>query len=395
MDQYTSLVTQAVRTALPFDARGLTAHQMSTTTEVNPRLLKLTEAGVSVWLDQIRRSLIDSGELARMVKQECLRGVTANPSIFENAILESPDYDRELVRLARRHLDARAIYERIAIRDVQMAADVLAEVHSESHGRDGFVSLEVSPQLAYDTEGTLAEARSYWQRLDRPNVMIKIPGTRAGVPAIEKALYEGINVNVTLLFSISAYEAVAESYLRALERRQSEGLSLEVASARLLLRFARGHERRPQARRAGPYRAPGAGRDRQRAGRLPAVQGDLRRAAVGGAAPRRRRGAAAAVGFDQHEGPALPGTRCTSMSWSGPHVVNTMPLQTLLAVADHGHVRGPTAEHDPTPVLAALAEAGIDMRRVTDELLVDGIKQFEHAFRQLLLGIEARRRDMR
>ena len=108
--------------------------------------------------------------------------MTANPSIFENAILESPDYDRELVRLARRHLDARAIYERIAHRDVQMAADVLAEVHSESHGRDGFVSLEVSPQLAYDTEGTLADARSYWQRLDRPNVMIKIPGTRAGSP---------------------------------------------------------------------------------------------------------------------------------------------------------------------------------------------------------------------
>lgn len=150
-------MTQAVRAALPFDARGLTAHQMSTTTEVNPRLLKLTEAGVSVWLDQIRSSLIASGELARLVEQECLRGMTANPSIFENAILESPDYDRELVRLARRHLDARAIFQRIAIRDVQMAADVLAEVHSESH--DGFVPLEVSPQLANDTEGTLAEAR--------------------------------------------------------------------------------------------------------------------------------------------------------------------------------------------------------------------------------------------
>ncbi len=388
------MVTQAVRTALRFDARGLTAHQMSTTTEVNPRLLKLTEAGVSVWLDQIRRSLIDSGELARMVKQECLRGVTANPSIFENAILESPDYDRELVRLARRHLDARAIYERIAIRDVQMAADVLAEVHSESHGRDGFVSLEVSPQLAYDTEGTLAEARSYWQRLDRPNVMIKIPGTRAGVPAIEKALYEGINVNVTLLFSISAYEAVAESYLRALERRQSEGLSLEVASVasffvsrvdtnvdHKLVELGR-TELQGQAAIAN---ARAAYRRFKEIFDGPRWEG-LRH---GGGVVQRPLWASTST-----KDPRYPDTMYVD-ELVGPHVVNTMPLQTLLAVADHGHVRGPTAEHDPTPVLAALAEAGIDMRRVTDELLVDGIKQFEHAFSQLLLGIEARRRDMR
>ena len=291
-------------------------------------------------------------------------------------------------------LDARAIYERIAIRDVQMAADVLAEVHSESHGRDGFVSLEVSPQLAYDTEGTLAEARSYWQRLDRPNVMIKIPGTGAGVPAIEKALYEGINVNVTLLFSISAYEAVADSYLRALERRQSEGLSLEVASVasffvsrvdtnvdRKLAELGRtelqGHAAIANARAA--YR------------RFKEIFDGPRWEGLrhGGGVVQRPLWASTST-----KDPRYPDTMYVD-ELVGPHVVNTMPLQTLLAVADHGHVRGPTAEHDPTPVLAALAEAGIDMRRVTDELLVDGIKQFEHAFSQLLLGIEARRRDMR
>ncbi|MGZ6638908.1 MAG: transaldolase family protein, partial [Solirubrobacteraceae bacterium] len=203
---------------------------MSTVTEVNPRLLALTEAGVSVWLDQIRRSLVTGGELARMVNEECLRGVTANPSIFEKAILGSTDYDEELEAMAREQFDAKTIYERLAIRDVQMAADVLADLHRETNGRDGFVSLEVSPELAHDTEGTLAEVRGYWRRLDRPNVMIKIPGTPEGVPAIEQALYEGINVNVTLLFAVEAYEAVAEAYIRALERRRQEGLPLEVNS---------------------------------------------------------------------------------------------------------------------------------------------------------------------
>ena len=197
---------------------------MSTVTELNPRLLAITEAGVSVWLDQIRRSMVQGGELARMVAVESLRGVTSNPSIFEKAILGSDDYDDDLKALARENLDSVAIYDDIAIRDVQLAADVLAGVHRDSGGRDGFVSLEVSPDLAHDTEGTLAQVRSFWQRVDRVNVMIKIPGTPEGVPAIEQALYEGINVNVTLLFSVSAYEKVAEAYIHALERRHAEGL---------------------------------------------------------------------------------------------------------------------------------------------------------------------------
>ena len=189
---------------------------MSTITELNPRLLAITEAGVSVWLDQIRRSMVEGGELARMVAVESLRGVTSNPSIFEKAILGSDDYDEDLRELARQDLDSVAIYEHIAIRDVQLAADVLAGVHREARGRDGFVSLEVAPELAHNTEGTLEQVRSFWRRVDRANVMIKIPGTPEGVPAIEQALYEGINVNVTLLFSVAAYEKVAEAYIRAL-----------------------------------------------------------------------------------------------------------------------------------------------------------------------------------
>src|SRR6201987_5509733 len=203
---------------------------MSTITELNPRLLALTEAGVSVWLDQIRRSMVEGGELGRMVAVESLRGVTSNPSIFEKAILGSTDYDDDLRSLARENLDSVAIYEHIAIRDVQLGPDVLAGVFRDAGGRDGFVSLEVAPELAHNTDGTIEQVRSFWKRVDRANVMIKIPGTPEGVPAIEEALYEGINVNVTLLFSVGAYEKVAEAYIKALERRMGEGLSLDVNS---------------------------------------------------------------------------------------------------------------------------------------------------------------------
>src|SRR5712671_1958559 len=197
---------------------------MSVSTEVNPRLAALTAAGTSVWLDQIRRSLIENGELQRLIDVDCLRGVTSNPSIFEKAILGSDDYDGELREMARE------IYDRIAIKDVQLATDVLRPVWDSLDHVDGFVSLEVQPELARDTDGTLESARSYWSRVDRPNLFIKIPGTDEGVPAIEQAIYEGINVNVTLLFAVEAYEKVAEAYIRGLQRRAEEGKSLDVHS---------------------------------------------------------------------------------------------------------------------------------------------------------------------
>ncbi|HEX3834557.1 MAG TPA: transaldolase [Solirubrobacteraceae bacterium] len=363
---------------------------MSTVTEVNPRLLALTEAGVSVWLDQIRRTLVQSGELSRMVVEDCLRGVTSNPSIFEQAILGSTDYDEDLVSLARRQLDAVEIYEYLAMRDVQLAADALAAVHRESHGRDGFVSLEVSPRVTHDTEGTLAEARAYWQQLDRPNVMIKIPATLEGIRATEQALYDGINVNVTLLFAVSAYERVAEAYLRALERRLEAGLPLDVSSvasffvsrvdthvdrklAELGREDLRGHAAIANARAA--YR------------RFTEIFDGPRWAALrhAGAAVQRPLWASTST-----KDPSYPDTMYVD-ELVGTHAVNTMPMQTLLAVADHGRVRGPTAERDPTPVLTELSKAGVDLGQVTDELLVDGVNQFEEAFRRLLGGIEQQR----
>ncbi|MEA2418841.1 MAG: transaldolase / glucose-6-phosphate isomerase, partial [Thermoleophilaceae bacterium] len=203
---------------------------MSVGAQVNPRLAALTAAGTSVWLDQIRRSLIESGELDRLVREDSLRGVTSNPAIFEKAILGSSDYDDQIAELAAHGLDARQIYEEIAITDVRLACDVLRGVWDETGGADGFVSLEVEPGFAHDADATLAQARDFWGRVDRPNLMIKIPGTDAGVPAIEQAVSEGINVNVTLLFSVESYTAIAEAYMRGMEKRLAAGEPLDVHS---------------------------------------------------------------------------------------------------------------------------------------------------------------------
>src|SRR5687768_12975706 len=192
---------------------------MSVGAGVNERLAALTAAGTSVWLDQIRRSLITSGELERLERELSLRGVTSNPAIFEKAILGSTDYDEQIAELAPRGLSAREIYDEIAVLDVQLACDVLRPVWDEADHADGFVSLEVEPAFAHDTDATLQQAQEYWARVDRPNLMIKIPGTEAGVPAIEEAIAAGINVNVTLLFSVESYTAIAEAFIRGMERR--------------------------------------------------------------------------------------------------------------------------------------------------------------------------------
>jgi transaldolase/glucose-6-phosphate isomerase len=359
-------------------------------TEVNERLARLSAAGVSIWLDQIRRSLITGGELARMVEEESLRGVTANPSIFEKAILGSDDYDEELDQLARENLTAQEIYDRIAQRDVQMACDVLAGAHREAGGRDGFVSLEVAPDIAHDTERTLEMVRAYWRAVNRPNLMIKIPGTPEGVPAIEQAIYEGINVNVTLLFSVEAYEAVAEAYIRGLERRQNEGSSLDINSvasffvSRVDTNVDKKLEALDRTDLAGTAALANA-RDAYR--RFKRIFDGPRWEAL------RHAGA-----YVQRPLWASTGTKNAAYSdvlyveeLVGRHTVNTMPLATMMAFADHGNVSGPSAEEDPAEQLEALAEAGIDMKQVTDELLVDGIEQFEEAMNRLLAGIDEER----
>ena len=194
------------------------------------RMQGLLDAGQSVWLDYLHRRMTRSGELQSLI-DDGLRGMTSNPTIFEHAIGEGTDYDEELSRLSRTAMSERQLFETLAVEDVREAADVFRDIHDSTHGGDGFVSIEVSPTLARDTEGSVTEARRLWTAVNRPNVMIKIPGTREGWPAIERCLAEGININITLLFSVEHYRAVAEAYMRALETRVARALPIDTLAS--------------------------------------------------------------------------------------------------------------------------------------------------------------------
>jgi transaldolase/glucose-6-phosphate isomerase len=366
---------------------------MSIEAQVNERLAALTAAGTSVWLDQIRRSLITSGELGRLVSEDSLRGVTSNPAIFEKAILGSTDYDEQVAELAGRGLDARQIYEEIAIKDVQLACDVLRQVWDGAGGGDGFVSLEVEPAFAHETESTLAQARDFWTRVDRPNLMIKIPGTEEGVPAIEEAVAEGINVNVTLLFSVESYTTVAEAYVRGMERRLEAGEAMDVHSVasffvsrvdtevdKRLAELGR-EELRGTAAIANARAAYMNFKDLFLGERF----ARLREA---GCPVQRPLWASTGV-----KDPHYPETKYVE-SLVGPHTVNTMPAPTLLACEEQLEVKGATADQDPVAELEALAEAGIDMGDVTKTLLRDGIDKFVEPFDKLIAGVELTREGL-
>jgi len=352
----------------------------------NANLAALAAAGTAPWLDQIRRGLIASGELARLRDECSLRGVTSNPAIFEQAILGSDDYDEALAELAQ--LDAVALYEHLAIADVQDAADVLRPVFEEVG--DGFVSLEVAPGLADDTEGTLAQAREYWGRLDRPNVMIKIPGTEAGIPAIEQAIYEGINVNVTLLFSVDRYVEIAEAYIRGLERRTAESLDLDVHSVAsfFVSRIDTEVDKRLTALGRDDLAGTAALANARAAyARFEQIFRGERFAALAAAGAFVQRPLWASTGV---KNPAYPETMYVD-GLIAADTVNTMPMKTLLAVAERGTVVPGTAQEDPTSALAALAKAGIDMDDVTQTLLTEGIAKFVEPMDKLLAGIESTR----
>src|SRR4051794_951841 len=367
---------------------------MSVTQGVNERLAALTEAGVSIWLDQIRRNLIDSGELERMVREDSLRGVTANPSIFEKAILGSPDYDEELAQLARQNLEAREIYRKLAVEDVSLAADVLRPVWEGTGGLDGYVSLEVAPRLAHDTEGTLEQARQYWELIGRPNAMIKIPGTEEGVPAIEQAIYEGININVTLLFAVEMYEKAAEAFIRGLERRREEGRTIDdvhsVASF-FVSRVDTEADKRLEALGNTELQGTAALANARAAYILfkEMFYGE-RFSALREAGAHVQRPLWASTGT---KNPHYSDTMYVD-GLVAPDTVNTIPMPTLLAFAEHGEIRGATADADAAEVereLTALADAGIDMADVTAKLLKDGVDQFSVAMKKLLGGIDQRR----
>jgi transaldolase / glucose-6-phosphate isomerase len=363
---------------------------MSVGAAQNERLAALTAAGTSIWLDQIRRSLITSGELERLERELSLRGMTSNPAIFEKAILGSTDYDDQIAELAEKGMDARAIYDEVAILDVQMGCDVLRPVWDDTGGADGFVSLEVEPGFAHETQKTVDQAREYWDRVDRPNLMIKIPGTEAGVQAIEDSTAAGINVNVTLLFSVESYSAIAEAYIRGMERRMEAGEPLDrqsVASFFVSRVDTEVDKRLGELGRDDLRGIAAIANARAAYQRFREIFYGERFAALREAGAPVQRPLWASTGVKD---PRYPETKYVD-SLVGPDTVNTMPMKTLFACAERLEVKGNTAEQDPSEDLSRLADAGIDMADVTKLLLEQAIQKFIDPFDELLGGIELAR----
>jgi transaldolase / glucose-6-phosphate isomerase len=362
--------------------------------------------GQSVWLDYIRRSLMTSGELKRLIEEDGIRGVTSNPSIFEKVVTGSTDYRETIQSLAERALDAKALYEMIAIRDIQDAADELRTVYDETEGRDGYVSLEVSPLLAHETAGTLEEARRLWGTVDRNNLMIKVPATPEGIPAIEELIAQGINVNVTLLFSRDIYEQVANAYLSGLKRRAHEGGDVRrVASVASF--FVSRIDTAVDAVLAARQRETA---DPQQQSALRALSGKV---AIANAKLAYQRYLEIFCG-PRWQALAMRGAQTQRLLWAstgtknpsyrdvmyveelvGPDTVDTIPVATLDAFRDHGRPRASLLEdvdaaHD---TMEALAGAGVSIGEITDQLLTEGVQLFSEAFGKMLTAVGTQSRE--
>ena len=356
------------------------------------RLNELNQAGQSVWLDYIRRAYIASGELQAIIEAG-VTGITSNPSIFEKAIAGSSDYDADIQRLVMTGRGTTGIYEALAIDDIGRAADLLRPVYERTAGRDGYVSLEVSPELAHDTAGTIADARRLFAALGRPNVMIKVPATPAGIPAFQTLISEGINVNVTLMFSLAHYEAVAEAYLRGLEARAAAGGDLSRVASVASFFVSRVDSAVDKAlAAAGNQQLPGkiaVANAKITYQRFQAIFTGPRwqKLAQAGAQPQRVLWASTST-----KNPAYSDTLYVD-ELIGPHTVNTMPLNTVDAFLDHGTVAETlTAGLDEAQAqLAQLAELGIDLAAITEQLQVAGVDAFATAFRGMLDSVARKR----
>jgi transaldolase len=356
-----------------------------------PNLQRLHEAGVSIWLDTLSRQLLEGAEFEALIGDYAVTGATSNPTIFAKAITTSDLYDDQLRRLASAgQRDLQELFFSLALDDVREAARLLRPEYDRTGGADGFISFECTPDLADDTDATIAQAWDLWERLDQPNVMIKVPGTSAGVPAIDELTRKGVNINVTLLFSIERYEQVIDAYVRGLMARAESGAPLDrvtsVASFFLSRIDTKVDERLPEG---SPLR-----------GRL----------ALASARVAYRRYLAKFAGAEW-EGLADLGAKRQRPLWAstgtknpdysdvlyvseliGPDVVNTMPEHTLRAFADHGEV-GPTLEADPAGAQRTLtdtAAAGIDLGSVTAELEREGVKSFCDSYDELLDCLESK-----
>ena len=363
---------------------------------VNP-LKALLEFGQSPWMDYIRRDLLTSGGLKKMIQEDGLMGMTSNPTIFEKAITGSKDYADILESPEAKKLDGKGVYEKIAIRDVQDASDIFKGVYQQTKRRDGYVSLEVSPLLANDTQGTIDEARRLWKTVGRENVMIKVPGTKEGLPAIRQLLEEGININITLLFAQSVYEQVAELFIAALEARAKKGQDINHIASVASFFVSRIDSMIDSQIDAKLKTETDAGKRAL----LTSLQGKI---AIANAKLTYRK-YQELYGTPRWKALAAKGAQTQRLLWAststknpkyrdvmyveeliGPDTVDTIPPATFDAFRDHGRVRPSLAENvdEAATVMASLEKAGISMKEVTEKLVIDGVKLFADAFKQLL-----------
>ena len=358
-------------------------------------LHRLQAAGQSIWLDYIDRTMLWNGDLERRIAEDALTGMTSNPTIFEKALAEGTAYDEQLAGVAE-GLGAWELFEQIAATDVRRACDVFRPVYDRSEGKDGFVSLEVSPGAAHDAEETVREAHRLWAAVDRPNLMIKVPGTDAGATALRRLIADGINVNVTLLFAVEAHRRVIEGFLAGLEDRHAAGQPLHhVASVASF--FVSRVDTEIDRRLAGMADTLGD-RATQLQGKAAIANAKLayRLFCSMFSGPRWERLKAAGA---QVQRPLWASTSTKNPAYRdvlyveqliGPHTVNTLPPATLEAFRDHGVVAR-TVDHDveqATRDLAALEAAGISLAEVTEKLLVEGLASFQKSFDTLLAGLE-------
>ncbi len=368
------------------------------------RLKQLHDAGQSIWLDYIDRTMLRSGELARRIEHDSLTGMTSNPTIFEKALAEGHAYDSQLSG-ASPDLSAWELFELVETDDVRAACDIFLPVHERSRGVDGYVSIEVSPGAAHSVDETIVEARRLWASVARPNVMIKVPGTTEGAAAARRLLADGINVNITLLFSIAAYSDIIESYLAALEERADRGQPLSTlasVASFFVSRVDTEAERRLDALvAANPSRAEEAKAFR---GRVAVANAKLAYALFRERFSGARWEALAARGA-RVQRPLWASTSTKNPAYRdvmyvedliGPDTVNTMPPATIKAFEDHGVVDRTVDSHidDERALIARLEAAGIPLGDVTATLLRDGLASFARSFDSLIAGLESKRRSL-
>jgi len=369
---------------------------------VNP-LVALGASGQSPWLDYIHRGMIGSGELARRIAEDGIRGVTSNPTIFEKAVSTGHDYDAQIVALAKAGTPLLESYKRIVTDDIRAAADILRNVYNTTGGEDGYVSLEVDPDLARDTERTIARARELFDAVGRPNVMIKIPGTREGLPAVEETVASGVPVNVTLIFSVRRYEEVVEAYMKGLERLLAGGgdprkaasvasffvSRLDTAVDPMLMAVVARWPGSPKAETALSLLGKAAVASARLAyGRFGDLYANPRWKALAARGARKQRPLWASTGT---KNPKYSDVKYVE-ELIGPGTVNTMPPQTMDAFRDHGKVADALAGSVPEAkaVLDDLGLLGIGIEEVCDRLEAEGVQSFLDSHRKLLAAIQGR-----